>query len=200
MSDRRVLSWVFKSFRAQRFRRPRASGTPGCRAHANTRASRPAADLSPGPTIPRSAQDLPSNPVRPGLVPRPGPRARRRTAGAGRPMSAMTGRQPRAIDAACATVISWTSGSAWRCASRQPGPSRRKTRVTRSDQSWSGSPPTSPCWRSTATRTTVAERVALEDLQIRLATAAEIPGKRFNGLVRGVKSTSGPPPDGAISM
>ena len=66
----------------------------------------------------------------------------------------MTGRQPRATENACSMVISLTSGSAWRWASRQPVPSRRKTRVTRSDQSWSGSPPTSPCWRSIATRTT----------------------------------------------
>src|SRR6202042_3124985 len=36
-------------------------------------------------------------------------------------------------------------------------------------------------------------RVGLEDLQFRLAAAAEVFGQRFNGLVGGVKSTSGLP-------
>jgi hypothetical protein len=37
----------------------------------------------------------------------------------------------------------------------------------------------------------IAGRVGLEDLQIRLAMAVEILGKRCNGLVRGVKTTPG---------
>lgn len=55
------------------------------------------------------------------------------------------GSQPRASAASCSKLMPWTSGSACRCTCRHSDPSRRKTQVTRSDQSCSGRPPTWPC-------------------------------------------------------
>jgi hypothetical protein len=52
--------------------------------------------------------------------------------------------QPRASSASCSKLMPWTSGSACLCTCHHSDPSRRKTQVTRSDQSCSGSPPTRP--------------------------------------------------------